>query len=581
MGEIITEPTQSDLVLLDNFGLFSKFQRTWAFQQFVNLPHSLITLMTGNQSMKTSGCAFQYVLRIMSWHPIPEKNLLYFECPSCDQKFNVLQLPKDWLCPVCKSELKEHERGCRIFRFASEVLPGETSDAKGEQSTEVKNSVYPEFKKWLPPCYIKKDIKHRNMAMTLYDPQAGNVFCGKEYKGHEIIVELVAYSQTVQSTAGKQRASIWEDEEPPYDFHEEQLPRLMAEHGDLLLSLTPANRLSWTYDEIFEHAQLYIRTPAICDFLRTPDYDPPQIEYTESPKSIAVIQAATDDNPTLSLDAIEDLMSQYDDPDIIATRRYGIHKQVKGRIFKGFDYKVHFIDAEQYFPYGVPHDWNHARGIDYHPQTPWACGCISLSPENEAFIWLDYNPSPEKYTTKEICLDFSTQSKDYKFILNLIDPLSEGIKKDKITVLDDINEEFYQLKREGIGTGGYFVTWDTKGEKGRDAIRERLKNSIRCERPYNNKAASSDKFADKRGYLPTLWILNNCKTAAKMMKMWRWDEYTETRFRMLKEEKNKPQEKWSHFPMVFEAIFKHPAFRPPRKVKPIYRSPKRYFQGRG
>ena len=580
MEEIITEATQADLALLDNFSNFGRFQRTWAFQQFVNLPHSLIALMTGNQSMKTSGCAFQYVLRIMSWHPIPEKNLLYFECP-CGQKWNVLTLPKDWLCPVCKSEIKEHERGCRIFRFASEVLPGETSDAKGEQSTEVKNSVYPEFKKWLPPCYIKKDIKHRNMAMTLHDPQAGNVFCGEEYKGHEIIVELVAYSQTVQSTAGKQRVSIWEDEEPPYDFHEEQLPRLMAENGDLLLSLTPANRLSWTYDEIFEHSQLYIRTKAICDFLRTPDYDPPQIEWTDSPKSIAVIQAATDDNPTLSLDAIETLMSQYDDPDIIATRRFGIHKQVKGRIFKGFDYKTHFISSDEYFPYGIPHDWNHARGIDYHPQTPWACGCISLSPTNEAFVWLDYNPSPEKYTTKEICLSFGTQSKDYKFILNLIDPLSEGIKKDKVTVLEDINEEFYQLKREGIGTGGYFVTWDTKGERGRDAIRERLKNSIRCERPYNNKVASGDKFADKRGYLPTIWILDNCKIAAKMMKMWRWDEYAETRFRMLREEKNKPQEKWSHFNMTWEAIFKHPAFRPPRKIKPTYHQPKQYFQGRG
>lgn len=575
MGSMIELADNVDPALLDNFSNFAKFQRTWAFEHFVNLPHSVITLMTGNQSMKTASCAFQYVLRIMSWHPIPEKNVLYFECPN-GHKFNILGVPDSWVCPYCHSEIKIHERECRIFRFASEVLPGETSDAKGIQSIEVKNTVYPEFKKWLPPCYIKKDIRHRNMAMTLHDPQAGQILCGEEYKGYDITVELVAYSQTVLSTAGKQRISIWEDEEPPYDFHEEQIPRLMAEHGDLLLSLTPANRLSWTYDEIFERSQLYIRTEAIRDFLRTSDYDPPAIERTDMPYSIAVIQAATDDNPTLSKDAIDDMMSQYDDPDIIATRRFGIHRQVKGRIFKGFDYKVHFIDGDEWFPYGIPHDWNHARGIDYHPQTNWACGCISISPENEVFIWLDYNPSPEKHTTKEICLNLSTQCKDYRFFLNLIDPLSEGIKKDKVTILDDINDAFWSLGREGIGTGGYFTTWDTKGEKGRDEIRKRLKNAVLCERPFNNKTSKDGKVI----YLPTVWILNNCKVAAKMMKMWRWDEYAETRFRMLKEEKNKPQEKWSHFNMVWEALFKHPAFRPPRKVKPTHRPPKRYFQGR-
>jgi len=371
--------------------------------------------------------------------------------------------------------------------------------------------------------------------------------------------------------------NCWEDEEPPYDFHEEQLPRLMAEDGDLLLSLTPANRLSWSYDEVFERAQLYIRTKAVCDFLRTPDYDPPQVEYTDSPHSIAVVQAATDDNPTLSKEAIEDKMSQYDDPDIIATRRFGVHKQVKGRIFKSFDYKVHFIDRDTYFPYGIPHSWNHARGIDYHPQTPWACGCMSLSPENEAFIWLDYNPSPEKYTTKEICFNFATQCKDYKFMLNLIDPLSEGIKKDKITILDDINREFHYLKHEGIGEGGYFVTWDTKGEKGRDEIRKRLKNSIHCERPYNNKSSQDGRDT----YLPTIWILSNCKTAAKMMKMWRWEEYADTRFRMQKEDKNKPEDKWSHMNMVWEACCKHPSFRPPRLSREMrHQPPKRYFQGR-
>ncbi len=899
-----------DLTELENFSNFLRYERTWIFNQFIRLRFNIIALFTGNQAMKTSACAYQYVLRILGTHPVPEKNVLYFECPN-NHKFNKITLPKDSICPQCKSEIKIHERGSRVFRFASEVLPGEKSNVSEDgQSAEVKNTVYPEFKKWLPPFLIKRDITFRNMAMIIRDPNIGYVFCDQQYKGEDIIVELVAYSQTVASTAGKQRMSVWEDEEAPYDFHEEQLPRLMAENGDLLISLTPANKLcfdeqteiitnrgwkkydeillsdklltcnisknllewksiigfylekyhgkmiqlksktfdalvtpehkwlvcndrrqndlylektenlntrhiirrmvsetnylannkelcygdefialigwvvtdgsvsnnkvciyqsltaypeyckkidkltkpfpqcvrkdvieygntviegkewngsgimcrwnltydlrksilnclefgksikedlicslsqrqlqilfdtmtdgdgsrrkdsgivftqsqneplidnflliatllgrlakkgiikgshggfrhivwvysqgkrfwpnshfkqlnkeivdydgyiwclttenktvvirrngcvsisgnSWSYDEIFERARVYIRTQAVCDYLTTQDYKPEQIEWTDNKTPIAVIQAASDDNPTLSIEAIEEKMSIYEDPDIVATRRYGVHKQVKGRIFKGFEYPAHFIEKNEYFPEGIPIDWTHARGIDYHPQTNWACGCISLSPQNEAFIWKEYNPSPERFTTAEICRDFAVMTAGYKFILNLIDPLSEEIKKDKITIRDDINREFWELKKEGISLNSYWQCWDTKGEKGRDEIRKRLKNAKEVGRPFNNKRMKDGREI----YLPTIWILNTCVLSAKSIKMWRWEEYTDTKMAMVKGDKNKPQQKWSHFNTVWEALFKHPAFKPRRNI-PREERGAGYFQGR-
>lgn len=573
---------QLDYSQLEHFSNFLKYQPTWQFKQLIHLPHKIIAAFTGNRAMKTSGFAYQYIYRLLGWHPIPEKNILYFECPQ-KHKFTVKTLPKDWICPKCNSEIKIHERESRIFRFASETLPGETSTVSkdGSISAEVRNTVYPEFKKWLPPILLKQDIKHRNLAMIIHDINNGSIFCDKEYYGNDIIVEFVSYSQDVQASAGQRRVSVWMDEEPPFDFWEEQVPRVADEEGDLLLSLTPANKISWTYDGIFERAQVYIRTKTMCDFLKTDDYDPPQIEYTDNRSSIAVIQAATDDNPTMTEAAIKQMVDAYggdEDPDLVATRRYGIHKQVKGRIFKGFEYKVHFINPEPYFPYGIPHDWVHARGIDYHPQTPWACANMSLSPTNEAFIWCDYNPSPEKYTIRECCHEFAIMGRDYKFTLNLIDPLSEGIKKDKITVLDDINSEFYQLKKEGIGEGAYWQTWDTKGEKGRDEIRKRLANAKRCLRPFNNK------IRDERGrdiYLPTLWIFNTCKRAAEHMRRWRWEQYIEAKMAQLKDAKNKPEEKWSHFCVTIECIFKHPSFRAKRiKTFREERKIKQYFKGR-
>ena len=47
-------------------------------------------------------------------------------------------------------------------------------------SAEVKNTVYPAFKKWLPPSWIKKDITFRNLAMIIRDPNDGKVFCDEE-----------------------------------------------------------------------------------------------------------------------------------------------------------------------------------------------------------------------------------------------------------------------------------------------------------------------------------------------------------------------------------------------------------------
>lgn len=356
---------------------FFKFQTTWDFVQGLYLPHSIVADFTGNQRGKTAGKARQYIMRIMGWHPIPNKNVLYFECPVTDKdgnrpghqwvvrnfgwgvkapiyregEYNVLNFPKDGKCHVCGRTLRVHSRKSRVFRFCSETLPGEkatTGEGAEGDSAEVKNTVYPAFKQWLPRFLIKRDITARQSAMILRDPNAGRQFGSIQYEGADVVVEFVSYSQRVQAAAGVQRLSIWEDEEAPYDFHEEQLPRLLSENGDLHISLTPANRMSWTFDEVFERAQVYIRTAAICDFLKSEGERAERVEITDSELDIAVVQAATDDNPTLSKDAIEKKYF-YDDPDSIATRRYGVFRQATGRIFNDFSVKTHVIDPKEYF----------------------------------------------------------------------------------------------------------------------------------------------------------------------------------------------------------------------------------------
>jgi len=632
-------PELSFLEEFEQYRPIFSFKQTWAFRKLLYLPFDRIASFTGNQYGKTGGYAVQYIYRMMGWHPIPQKNVLYFECPNLvEEEFEAEQTedeskithpevwgrlddgseielhktgvftdcryypdyvkipgteeyapvlperyhksvrPEDNRCPHCKEKLRIHERKTRVFRFCSENLPTDratTGDNVGDQSTEVKNATYPEIKKWMPRHLIKKDdITARHSVITLHDPNAGHIFGDLEYKGADIVYEFVSYSQTVQAGAGVQRLSCWCDEEPPFDFYDEQLPRLIAEDGDFLLSLTPANRMTWTFDEFYEKAKLYVRTDSICDFLTQKDgKEAKQIEWTDSKENIAVIQAATDDNPTLSKKAIEKKL-RWEDPETMATRRYGVFTQATGRVFT-FDWRVHYIDKDKYFPIRMPEDWIHGRSIDYHERNDWAIVWACISPKDELFIYNELAVNPTKWTTLPISEEIAGKSGMQRYSCNLIDPLANKVQVNTgETTVEDLNRIFHQLKKDGKGMGGYWQPFDTKGTKGRDEIKTRLSNSVKVGKPFNNRVEKKGEYR----YLPTLWVLNNCKQMAQSLKQWRFDEPKGKN--PSKDKSEKMIQKWSHFCTALEGLLKDNRFRA-RKIgmKPKKKTPK-YFKGR-
>lgn len=523
--------TEYEKKMLNDWVGFFSFKPTWAFNQLIRCEEDVICLFTGNQAMKTSNVAYWNVMSVLGLLPVYHKNIN----------------PED---PI------------RILRFASEVLPGDT----GKGGKEVRNTQYPEFKKWLPPSLIKKDITFRSPVMTLNCPRGGP----------DIMVEFVSFNQDVQAQAGVQRRRVWIDEHCKKDFYQEQMPRLLAAGGDIVFTLTPAQEyLDWEYDEFYEEASRVIRTPSIIKRIkdRTGE-DVKQIEERDTGKSIVVLMAATDDNPTLDPETIDKLFAQFGDEEVVDIRRYGLFKQISGRIFKQFDKRIHVIDRNKYFPDGIPYKWLHARGIDYHEHNPWAIGWMSLSPTNEAFIWREYYPSPENHVTLDIARNTASLSEDYRFALDLIDPLAAKKQPNTgFSVVDDLNRIFLELKMEGLGTGASWKTWDTKSTVGRDAIRMRLTNSRLCGVPFNNRRLVNDR----EEYLPTIWICNDCRNAIDFMLNWKREEWLNREMALLKDSKDSPQQKWSHFNMVWEAIFKDTFFDPralrngPRENRNPYR----------
>ena len=509
---------------------------------------------SGNQFGKGECAIMDMILSILGWHPNPRKNIL----------------PTD---------------NIRTIRFASQTLPGE------KEEDEVRNTQYPVLKRRLPPILIEKDITARKPVVTIKTPT-----------GRNVNIEFVSFSQEVQAGAGVQRKRIWMDEESSKDFYEEQIPRLLAADGDILFTFTPVpGSIGWEFDELYERAKYIYRTENVRNRIKERTGEMlPELEMTGSKDDICVIMAATDDNPiyediarertektgvpTTAKQYIDEMFSMYDDEDVVDARRYGLFRQLSGKIHKSFSPMIHVIQQEVYLPEGIPNDWKHFRGIDYHTSNPWACIWLSVSPQDEIFVWCDYSASPQKMITYDIAKNIAERSGDYKYLLDLIDPLANTKQVNtNFTTIEDLNRYFSTFRKDGLGLGAHWMSWDTKGGRGREEFTKRLLNSIRVGKPFNNKVIVGDGNLARTQLLPTIWISNNCKHLIESMKNWRREEWGSRDMLSRNDPKETEQKKWSHFPITVESMLKSPIISNARwgtlDREPV--QPKRYLTGRG
>jgi hypothetical protein len=522
-----------DTVLNDDINYFEGFfnyKKTPMFKWLINCKCRTILLVTGNQGGKNETAWMDYCYRILNIHPQKHKNI------TPDMKI-------------------------RTIRFASEVLPADSN------TSEVKNTQYPVIKRRFPSNLILKDLTARRHAIDL--------LCAA---GGFITVEFVSYSQTVQEGAGVQRTSIYIDELCSQDFYEEQMPRLLASGGDVIITFTPVEGSNdWLFDKLFERARMVYRTEAVRKRIKERmKLDLPEVEINEKGEDVAVIMWATDDNPIYEGIAkrqseirgyeitaeqyIDEMFGGMDDETVDA-RRYGIFRQLSGKVHKQFDLRTHVIKPEDYFPSGIPEDYSHFRGIDYHQANAWAVVWGAVSKDNELFIYRDAAFKPGNLTTYDISGMIADMSGVYKYRLDLIDPLACTRQVNtNTTTVEDLNRYFRQFRLEGRGTGAYWQGWDTKGTRGREELTRRLINSIRVGKPFNNKVVDNGRTS----LLPTVWFFDSCRPTIESLKNWRYDTWDSREALQRNEEKEKPAQKWSHFPMVIECVLKNPIIATPR-----------------
>jgi hypothetical protein len=489
---------------LNKWSGFLEFKKTDILEVLLQLPHSTIVIVSGNQAGKTSSVAKQYVMRVLGMHPVKGKNKL-----------------------------------ARKIRCMSSSLP----ESSNEQEQD--NTQYLELKKRIPYEMIVKDVTARSQNLVVKRPIG--------LSSENTVFEFRSSKQEMQDLGKIQLSSVWHDEETPKGHRQECKMRLLAESGDEIFSLTMTNPLSYVFDEVIQNACFIYRTKIISE-----KFNLPRVEHIKTGFDVGMIQMATDDNPTLDKETIDNIFLDITDPDELELRRYGVPKQISGRVHKTYDPSICYVKYNEVFPSGLPYEWVHCRGIDYHEsRTPWSIGWMSCSPTNEMFVWREFHPAidgPNAFNTYEIAQGMIRKSEDYYYTVNLIDPLANKKQANTLfSTTDDLNRYFDEIRRnEGRGTPAYWQGWDTKGTSGRNQVSMRFKNSVRCGKPFNNVVKKHGVVS----YLPTLWICDTVPKFHKSLLTWRYGEYVTSATKMVNDPKPIPQQRHSHDCMVVECLLK-------------------------
>lgn len=448
-------------------------------------------IFKGNQGGATEATGLDVALRVLGIHPIARRN--HFQKP---------------------------------IRMVSKIVPEDESDERNQQ--------YVTIRRYLG-SFITKKITARNKIL------------GLRANGRDVQIEFMASTQELDAFMSVQRGAYYQDEEIERLKWDESLKRLLKEGGDANVSITPVRGLDWMYDNLWCRTDKIYRSKLICE-----KFGYPAVEDNGTKNGIECFCWATDDNPVLTKDNIEQIFRGFDDPDELAMARYGIFRQVSGRIYKIFDASIHVKPYNDIFNTDLFKTFWHYRIIDYHPQKPWCVSWVAISDRNEWFVWNEYEARHEHKTTLELRDEIKSMSlldEDEQFNrMTLIDPLAVTPQANTtFSVLDDLRMGDYGLRR--------MEPADTKNSvsAGRMNIKMRLKNALICGVPYNNFNRNEHQEARYGIYLPTLWFLDNCTKHVEHFKQWRYVDYKQEFVKAVKVVKREGQ-KYSDYPRNLEFL---------------------------
>lgn len=220
----------------------------------------------------------------------------------------------------------------------------------------VEKIVRPEIARWLPASELKGGSWE-----TAYDKELRVLTLE-----NGSTLEFMSYDQALEKFAGTSRHWIWFDEEPPQDIFTECLLRLLDTGGHWWITMTPVEGMTWTFDTIYEAAQL----------------DP----------NLFVVEVDTTMNPHLNPGEIDILLTGLSEDDKTA-RLHGKYVQRGGLIYKHFSKTniVNPLDPKEL----VQAKWMLFNGMDHGFNNPtcWLWGAVC--PDGRIVIYDEHYRSGE------------------------------------------------------------------------------------------------------------------------------------------------------------------------------------------
>jgi hypothetical protein len=128
-----------------------------------------------------------------------------------------------------------------------------------------------------------------------------------------------------------------------------------------------------------------------------------------------------------------------------------------------------------------------------------------------------------------------------------------------------MNNLFMELRRAGLCSGGVWEVFNTKGDVGRNGIKQRISGSLRVGKPFNNTIIQNGIKVK----VPTIWIFDNCHETARSLKHWRLEETKNVRHGSKDEKTLKPAQRFSHCCTAIEGILKDARFAPRPTTPPV------------
>jgi phage terminase large subunit-like protein len=179
------------------------------------------------------------------------------------------------------------------------------------------------------------------------------------------LITFKSYDQKREAFQGENCDLIHNDEEVPYDIFQEQRMRLVDNDGEMLLTMTALKGMTELIDELFEgyttieskYAELVNETlPTVAE-----------------KNGVKFFFFHTTDNPYINQRRLKEdlkLMTHQE----IKTRIYGIPTNLSGKIYPGFNKRVHVVEMDD-VPDGRWCLWN---VLDPHDRKPWAIGWYAI-----------------------------------------------------------------------------------------------------------------------------------------------------------------------------------------------------------